>query len=344
MGVHRSIIVRLFIRNAVFGIVGKENMAESQLITGKRQNTYFKNIVSLVGIFICLAICTYLVYEYLPVNGVDWKKVFRKSALQLLSGKSPYSDTGYSNPPWVLLPLLPVALLTPEFGAAVIFVFNLFFFLIVILKLKMNVWLIFPFIVISEMLANSFNGNIEGILALGFVLSPTIGLFFALAKPQIGIGVAIFWAVESWRIGGFQKVIKVFCPVVIAYITSFLIFGFWIENSLRVIGVEWNESIWPKGIPIGLILLSIAIWKREIRLAVAAAPFFAPYLTGHSWAFVWLGLLSSFPQSFSAKSSNILSLLSVFSRTATKNSPTQHEPDSPSALVNAAKNGKKRLH
>jgi hypothetical protein len=283
-------------------------MAENKSVQETR-TPLFKNAVALAAIVICFVMGTYFVYTYLPVHvdwvrngppqvGVDWKGAFRRACLELLGGKSPYRVTSFINPPWTLLPLLPIALLSPALGSAVMYVLNLFAYIFVVFKLKTNFWLIILFIFFSGMIANSNNGNIEGILALGFVFPPQIGLFFVLAKPQMGVAVAIFWMIESWREGGFQKILNVFLPVFIAYILSFLIFGFWIGNSFRVVDTWWNASIWPKGIPIGLFFLVMAIWKREIKFAIAASPFLAPYLTGHTWAVVWLGLLSLFPHNF----------------------------------------------
>jgi hypothetical protein len=191
--------------------------------------------------------------------------------------------------------LTPVALLSPALGSAVIYVLNLFAFLFVMLKLKLNYWLILPTIFLSGMLINSANGNIDGILALGLIMPSPLGLFFLLAKPQISVAVIVFWIIEAWRIGGFFRVIRIFLPVITAYIISFLIFGFWIVNAFQVKDVWWNSSIWPVGIPFGLLFLGIAVWKREVKFAIAASPFLAPYLAEHSWAFVWLGLLSLFP-------------------------------------------------
>jgi hypothetical protein len=289
-------------------IISKQaNVVENSLQT--KQVALLKIAAALFIIIACFLMATYFVYIYLPVNvdwalngppqvGVDWKGAFRKACLELLNGRSPYNNSAFFNPPWTLLPLLPIALLSPALGSAVMYVLNLFVYLFAAWKLKINVWLTIPFMVFSGMLINSNNGNIEGIIALGFILPPQIGLFFILAKPQIGVAVAIFWLIESWRAGGAQKVLIVFLPVVLAYIFSFLVFGFWILNSFNVVDKWWNTSIWPRGIPIGVILLGLAIWKREIKFAIAASPFFAPYLTIHSWAFTWLGLLLLFPQQF----------------------------------------------
>jgi hypothetical protein len=230
---------------------------------------------------------------------VDWKSAFRPACLEVLSGKSPCNIKAFYNHPWTLLPLLPIALLSPALGSAVMYILNLFTYLFVAMKLKTNVWLIILFMFFSGMLGNSNVGNIDGIAALGFILPPQIGLFFISSKPQIGVAVAIFWLIESWRGGGVQKTLNVFLPVVIAGMISFLMFGFWISNGLNgTTNNPWNASFGAKGVPIGAILLARALWKSEIKFAIIASPFLAPYLTTHSWAFMWLGLLSLFPQHF----------------------------------------------
>lgn len=272
-------------------------------------NITIKNTMAIAFILFCFLIGVYLVYTYLPVHvdwvrngplqvGVDWKQAFRQASLKMLKGESPYQIGLFHNPPWILLPLLPIALLSPTLGSAVIYVTNLFSYLFVAIRLKINPWLTIIFVLFSNIILNSTNGNIEGLLAIGFLLPPEIGLFFVLAKPQMGIAVAIFWAIEAYRTGGLEKTIRIFLPVAVAYMLSLMIFGMYLRSCTQLVDVWWNASIFPKGIPIGIILLAIAIWRREIKFAIAASPFFAPYLTAHTWAVVWLGLLSLFPQKF----------------------------------------------
>jgi hypothetical protein len=277
--------------------------------SSKTRSSLVKNAIAVMAIVLLFLVGTYFVYTFLPVHvdwqgqgiaqvGVDWKSAFRRACLELLGGKSPYNISLFYNPPWTLLPFLPIALLSPALGSAVMYVLNLLAYSFVVLRLKMNFWLIIPFTILSGIMLNSQFGNIEGILALGFILPPQVGLFFVLAKPQMGAAVAVFWLIEALRDGGGRKALKIFSPVIGAYLLSFLIFGFWIGNSMRVTNVAWNSSIWPWGILIGLILTALAIWKRELKFAIAASPFFTPYLVLHTWAVVWLGLLSLFPHNF----------------------------------------------
>jgi hypothetical protein len=68
--------------------------------------------------------------------GVDWKWAYQPAVLALLEGISPYEAGGFYNPPWILLPLIPVALFPLPLGTAIMYVLNLFLFLFVMVKLS----------------------------------------------------------------------------------------------------------------------------------------------------------------------------------------------------------------
>src|SRR3990170_4101928 len=101
-----------------------------------------KMVLSLVALFVVL---TFYIYMFRPVNidwtwgsnalGIDWKNFFRGSVLALIHGESPYGN-GFFNPPWVLLPLIPVALLSPALGTAILYSLNYVAFIFATWKLK----------------------------------------------------------------------------------------------------------------------------------------------------------------------------------------------------------------
>jgi flagellar biosynthesis protein FliQ len=258
----------------------------------ERKIMKLKNALSIAFIIVCFGLFVYLAYSYWPGIGVDWRGVYQPASLALLDGKSPYGITAlpFVNPPWVLVPLLPVAIFPPAWGSAIMLVLNIGAYVFVAMRLGMKVWMVVPFIFMT--MNNNTNGNIDGLVALGFLLPAQVGLFFVLVKPQIGIAVAMFWAVEAWRVGGAREVARTFVPVILAYCLSFLLFGFWMADMGKMLHVGWNTSIFAYGVPVGAALMALALWKRDIRFAIAASPFFAPYLTGHSWAVVGLGLMS----------------------------------------------------
>ena len=44
-------------------------------------------------------------------------------------------------------------------------------------------------------------------------LPTPIGLIFAVTKPQVGIGIAIYWFIHIFKTKGFWAVAKTFAPV-----------------------------------------------------------------------------------------------------------------------------------
>jgi hypothetical protein len=143
------------------------------------------------------------------------------------------------------------------------------------------------FLLSYPVLGDLANGNIEWMPMLGFVLPPQIGLMFVLIKPQVGVGVSIFWLLEAWREGGVRQVARTFAPVIILFLGSFLLYGFWPLHFLNTLALankiqsdnslDYNASLWPIGVVVGLALLITAIKKRNYRLSIMSSPFLSPY-------------------------------------------------------------------
>ena len=223
--------------------------------------------------------------RYLPATfGVDWVSSYYPAIQRLFSGSPVYGGNFY-NPPWVLFILAPLGLLSARAGAALIFALNVCAFVLVFVRLRVPCWAL-PILLFLGPIATAQAGNIDGLCALGFLLPPQIGLFFILTKPQIGIGLALFWAVDAWVEGRF---IKTFSPVIIAYLLSFAVFGWWMGGA---IDKPWNVSIFPWGLLIGLPMLAWAILSNRVGWAIAAGPLLSPYITGPGWGFVPLGIIS----------------------------------------------------
>ena len=120
------------------------------------------------------------------------------------------------------------------------------------------------------------NANLDWMPLVGFVLPPWIGLFLIAVKPQMGSVLAVFWLIEAWRQGGLSKVVKDFAPVTISLAASFVIFGAWPLNSIRVLSYSqgWNASLWPISVPIGLALTVAAIRLRRVPIRNCRLPLF----------------------------------------------------------------------
>ncbi len=253
----------------------------------KTQNWFFILLFSALALLIM-----FFAYKYMPVGG-DWAKAFRPAALAWLAGKSPYGVYSFYNPPWALVPLIPLAVLPEKVGSVIVFTAGLVGYFFLLRKLKANVATTLIFIFSPPVLQDLLTSNINWLVMLGYVMPPQIGLIFVLMKPQVGGVMAIYWLVEAWRNGGIRQVIKTFWPVCVLALLSLLIFGLWPLKIPNLYDAYWNISLWPLSIPIGLVLLTLALRRRNERFAYMASPFFSPYVGAYSYGTVILGLVSS---------------------------------------------------
>ena len=251
----------------------------------------YKYILILVLGIICLTI---LEIVYLP-EGVDWVKTYRPATIALLNGLSPYAIDIYFAPPWALIPLIPFALLPEQIGRGAIFSLGLIVFAYTAVKLGGNKIALTAFVLSPPVIHCLYNSNIEWMPILGFILPPQIGIFFVSIKPQIGIGIAIYWLFSAWRKGGFREIIRIFAPFIIVLILSFLVFGFWPSRFRETISLtqSYNSSIWPLGIPIGILLLIKAFRSKNSIPAMAAGPFLSPYVLFHAYSGAIISLVPS---------------------------------------------------
>lgn len=218
---------------------------------------------------------------------LDWLYTYAPAALAVWRGESPFSNPIYFAAPWATLPLIPFALMPYAIGRWCLLIIGLGSFAFIAYRLGAKPVTLSLFLLSYPVLADLANGNIEWMPMLGFVLPPRIGLIFVLIKPQVGIGIAIYWFVEAWQTGGFRQVIRIFSPVLILFLISFILYGFWplyflntlelANNTQSTSQLDYNASLWPFGVIIGLALMVSAIKTKNDRLSMMAGPFLSPY-------------------------------------------------------------------
>ena len=226
-------------------------------------------------------------------EGNDWRGAYRPAALAVLAGQSPYTISAFFNPPWILLPMLPLALLPERVGLAIIQAASLIGYGYAARRLGAKWPVLILFLFTPQTLWDANMGNIDWLIALGFVLPPQAGLFLVLLKPQIGAGVALFWLVEAWRRGGVREAVRVFTPVSFAFILSFLLYGPYLLHFGDAVGKSWNlaAAVWPLLLPVGAVLIYGALRERSQGKAILSAVFLSPYVAAPSLAVAVLGLL-----------------------------------------------------
>lgn len=229
---------------------------------------------------LCLVAIPFLFFVTRSVPpGIDWKCCIRPATLYMLQGQSPYLQEGFFNPPWGLIPLIPLALLPLSVSGGLIAVANLVTYGLIAHKFGAKPLVIAAILLSPPVLTGAALQNVDWLASLGILMPPQIGLFFVSIKPQVGVGIAIYWLVIAWQKGGIREVLRVFAPFGIVFALSLLIFGLYPLRFSTVIDGHLDKSLFPYSLPVGLLLLVYAIRKQRKQLAAGAGVLFPPYLS-----------------------------------------------------------------
>ncbi len=250
----------------------------------------------LLAVVVCAAIGVVGLFAIALPPAVDWDTVFRPAALKLASGQSPYGVTGFFNPPWALIPLIPIAILPIRLGRAILLTTAILSFSYLLHRLGAKRLSIVFILLSPPVLHGILNGNIDWLAMLGLVLPPYIGLLFIMIKPQIGVAVAAFWVFEAWHEGRWRGLLLLLWPSIVLSGLSIVLFGHWYLRARVEVDLWWNASLWPMSIPVGLALLTSALRKRDIRYAIGASPCLSPYVLFHSWSVALVAISNSLPE------------------------------------------------
>lgn len=263
------------------------------------ENIPLKQVLLVSTLGIATLVLIMAMSSYLPY-AIDWSAVLRPAVFEVLHGRSPYNAEGYFNPPWTAILLIPFAILPENLGRATMVLLSLFSYSFVAYRFGAKRTSIIFLLLSPPVLHVIINGNIDWLASLGFILPPQWGLFLVTIKPQMGIAIIPFWLIEAWRNGGLKLVIKTFSPVTAVSALSFALFGLWPLKTSHILELQWNASLWPISIPIGLALFVSAIRKRKIEYCMAASPCLSPYVALHSWVGTLLAIVSSVPEMIAA--------------------------------------------
>lgn len=219
----------------------------------------------------------FFLYILLPQGPNDWTKVFYAVSKIPFT---PYQNSLYINPPWMALFLSPFGLFSSQLARALNAFFALFFISLLVLQSKGNGWSFlmtftsFPFV---GLLAN---GTIDWIVAAGLVFGSLWGIPFLLAKPQTGAFVVLLWFKKTENKKLFFLVFLIFIGL------SFIIWRFWPQQMIANVRAtplgDWNASLFPWSIPLGIYLSYLSLKYEDTLAAIGAGLCFTPYFALHS--------------------------------------------------------------
>lgn len=238
-----------------------------------------------------LALLAVIVYFSGPLPSADWYATFDPAARGVFAGQWPYENPGYRYPPWAILPLLPMVLFPTVIAHGLMIAVTVLILFFIAWRAKAPPLAVIAFLLSPTVVGLLLVNNIDPFAMLGMFLPPTWGLFLLVIKPQVGFGVILYFLYFTWKKDGFWGVIRTFAPVTIAYFTFVSLFPIWVTRMLENPSNSWNRSLFPYLIPLGILLMWLAIRRKNIYFALAATAFFTPYMTFYSYTAVQIGLL-----------------------------------------------------
>ncbi len=211
----------------------------------------------------------------------DLERIFLPAARAMVAGGSPYDAMSFYNPPWALLPTLPLLLLPAEGARALWFSIGVLVYVAVLRKYEAEPWALAGVMLSAPVLYTLFMGNNDWLCLLGLLLPPEWGLPLLIIKPQVGGGVALLWL---WRAYRENRLIETLLPVCVLLFLSFALYGPWYLSWVDLPSRSWRWNIaggWFSHLVGGLILF-VALRRDEDRIALVGAPLLSPYLAGGS--------------------------------------------------------------
>jgi hypothetical protein len=211
------------------------------------------------------------------VHPKDLYADFLPAARALLSLRNPYKHSKLYYPPWILVPLVPLAIFPDRVAGALWFLLGMVAFLYTTHRIGLShvgkvCFLLSPPVVFCLAL-----GNVDWMPLLGLCVPWPWNVLLFLTKPQIGLG---------WALVAFYRRSPL-SAYVLAGVVSVVAVAMALTGN-RVVDFHWN-------VPLGPDVITVAIgvylaFHMEDRYAPWVGPLLSPYLSFGSYAGIFLAL------------------------------------------------------
>jgi len=229
-------------------------------------------------------------------GGDDWE-TFRGAAWRILDGApplygEPVTHAYYSNPPWLAVLCIPLALLPFRLGWAALAAATLGVALLLLRRWNRQASLVKPVLVLLSppMFYTIMHGQVDLLIIGGVLLPAQWWALVALTKPQAALGLLAGVPRARWLQAG------LLAGAVIA--VSLVWFGNWPRALLNQptpfvdAGHNLWAGLWPFQIPAGVLLIAMGMRRRDERLLIAGTPFLSPYAALSSFAGPWVAAIT----------------------------------------------------
>jgi hypothetical protein len=141
------------------------------------------------------------------------------------------------------------------------------------------------------------NGQTEWLILAGLLFFNGLDVLLITLKPQ----VALWVIVPRLRRAG-SRWLMYLAPALVIGVASLVIWPGWPGHLLAfapvLIGGEWNSSMWPWGLPVGLFCVWRAWQSRDDCWGVIASPLLFPYVNLPSYLGLLLVVAARWPRWF----------------------------------------------
>jgi len=226
----------------------------------------------------------------MPKGGLDMRDDILPS---LQNWRAPWEE-GTPLFPWATLILMPLRFFTSRMATAILNSLS---------------------VVLIALLIKRYDGNV--LFTIPVMLSPFGYWLFATGQTDAvvlasiflpsGFDLLLFWkpqviAQAFWVRGLAQPKIYLISSIAL-FAVSLLIWGFWPKDILQfgqeqLIGGWWNRSLWPYGIPMGLLMIYWSLKKKDDGYGVIASPLLFPYVNGPSYIGLVAVVAAKWPKFF----------------------------------------------
>lgn len=222
----------------------------------------------------------------------NWNLAYYPAGTAVWSGSNPYNVPDFASPPWLLLLLAPLSLMPSALGHLTFLLIGFIPIIYVARHLGAS-WVTLTALMLSwPVVSMALYTNVDGLVFLGLLLPTPVALFFLMLKPQLGAGIVIYLAVDTWRKKGMGTTCLYFAPITVAVVLSLLLTG-WFHAATRLVSADWNLSFFPYSLPLGLFLAYKSLKSTNVGFALPVGPLLSPYVGTPSWSSVLLAFVGN---------------------------------------------------
>ena len=262
-----------------------EPAADGKTLTKPRQKIF---------LFLAALFLLTLLFGLFQLPGGDDWNTFYRAARRVIEGEPLYgtviNGTYYSNPSWVILLFIPLALFPFRWGLAFISALTLIIAWLFSQRYNFSLIKFFTVVFSPAMIYILLHGQIEMLMLAGIFLPFEWWPLVALSKPQVTIGLLFAVKPKFW--------LRAAVIITLVLLFTFLLFGNWPAELLVqpvTFAAEGHNlwlGLWPFQVQVGVALIMFGLNRKDERFLFSASPFLFPYAATSSLIGPWITLCS----------------------------------------------------